>query len=687
MVALVIFVQMIVPALADESQRVRIGCFPLNGFCDIAADGTVSGYVREFTDEVVSNTGWDCDYVRFANWEEALDALSAGNLDILAPAQHTPERDEIYTFDSFPIGTEYGSMLTLSTNDTLVFEDYSAFCGLDVGVVESLVFLDDFLEYEARNGFAVNLAYYKDTPALVAALNAGEVDAIVANLMVKTETMKTLAKFGSAPYYYILSPQSDRLRSELNQAIDRILTQHPNYQNELTDMYFPAYNDIPLSKQELDYIASAGVLNVACAADLAPYSYLDPVTNEICGFDRSVLERISQLTGLRFVFEAIRLSENTEAFLEANSISVVAGVENDQRSRLHDSIFTDPYFSVGKYFVGLAGESFDTDTLKTVAVVCAAEAQLDKWQQRFPNFTFARVPSVDEGIKALHNGGVKLLLSDRYSMENALAAPQNHDLQFMPTQAMTGLIGYKVTTHDDGALLVSILNKAIRQISGAETDQFMDDSLRATRYQYGIVDFLYQYRSILIAGVAVILAGLLALSIILRTREKTRQQIARDELKLRNITNNINGGVVVLKADEGLEITYANKGFLELIGCTQEQFDQIGHGSYLAYVHPDDLGKIRAAIASSNRELSLELRVFRSDNRYIPALFNCTVGEVAGGEKELYCVILDLTEQNKLLEELRIESRRTELILERVEEIFYEVNLRENTIHTSGSFS
>lgn len=684
---LAVMLQSVLPAYAADGDKVKVGCFPLNGFCNIAEDGTVSGYSREFTDAVMDLAGWDYEYIRYASWVEALAALSAGDIDILSPSQRTPEREALFSFDSFPIGTEYGSFLTLSTNDSLVYEDYASFDGLKVGVVKSLVFLDDFLDYAERNSFQVDFSYYKDTPALISALNAGEVDAIVANLMVKTDTMKLLAKFGSAPFYYMLSPGSDSLRAELNLAIDRLITQHPEYMQQLAETHFPAYSDIPFSKQELDYIAGAGTLKVACCTDFPPYSYLDESTGELRGADRDVLERISRISGLEFQYVPVFTDDLTADYIKANDIAMVASVEHEQQLQLQDPSFTEPYLTVSKYFIGPAGKSFDVDAGERVAVLRAEESEITRWQQLYPNFHFTSYSTTEACLNALRSKDADLLLSDRYAMERPLAAPQNSDLEFLPAQAITGTVCYQISEAENSVLLISVLNKSIGDLSQNEISQSLDDHLRATRYQYGLSDFAYQYRYALIAAAFVLVLAVAALCVVLHFRRKAQWLIKQDEIRLRNITNNINGGVVVLKDNDSLEITYANKGFLELIGCTKEQFDANGNGSYLTYVHPDDLHKLRSEVESGNQELSLELRIMRTDGSYVPALFNCTIGRKNSLEKELYCVILDLTEQAKLLDELRIESRRTELILERVDEVFYEVDLRNSTISTSGSFA
>lgn len=674
-------------ALATPNEKVRIGYFPLKGFYNIAPDGRLTGYGRDLTDTIVSHAGWNSEYVRYASWVEALGALSVGDIDILAPAQHTAERDKVFTFDTFPIGTEYGSLLTLSTNDALLYEDYSAFNNLRVGIVGSSVFFNDFKEYQQRNGFSANLIYYKDSPALVAALNAGEVDAIMTNLMVKTKTMKLLAKFGSASYYYMLSPKAHHLRAELNQAIDRLTTQHPTFLGELYATWFPSHNDIPLSKQELDYIASAGVLKIACSVNSVPYSYMDKASGELRGVKRLVLERIAQRTGLQFSYEAIPEGKDVANFVKSNGIALLAGVEHEQRISLHDEDFTVPYFTTAKYFWSLTETTIDAREHARVAVANANDAQTALWQQQYPYFEFKQFASVDECLKALRTDKADLILSDRYAMKRLLAKPYNDDLQCLPAQTVKSLLCCKIIERKNSHLLTSILNKTIKQISAEETAQDIDASLLATRYQYVFSDFVYQYRYALMVFSIIGGFSIAALVLILRTRRKIQRQIELSEMKLRHITNNINGGVVVLKADEGMEITYANKGFLELIGCTQEQFDQSTDNSYLAYVHPCDLHKIQSAIDSDSSELSLELRILRTDNNYVSTLFNCTVGKADAGEKELYCVILDLTEQNRMLDKLRIENRRMEFILGRIEEIFYEVNLCEHSIITSSSFA
>lgn len=674
------------PAIAAQQQaRVRVGCFPLNGFCAISEDGAMSGYGVEYTGAVAEVAGWDYEYVPYESWVQALSAMERGEIDILAPAQRTAERSESFSFDAFPIGTEYGSLLCLSTS-SLVYEDFTAFNGLKVGCVPSLIFLDDFLDYEERNGFSADISYYKDTPALLAALNAGEVEAIVANLMVKTGSMKALARFGASPFYYMLNSEADGVLEELNSAIDKLNSQRPGFQRELEEKYFSSISQTPLSREELSFAEEGTIVKVACPSNYAPFSYIDAETGEISGVYAALLAQIAESSGLSFELIPIPEGEDGCDFAKENGIPVLAGKEMDTKSLGAEGLrLTDSVFMASKSFFGLADTEFDTASPMKIAVTSDCEELICSWQESYPAFTFVQYPSAKACIGAVISGEVDAMLHSRDALEPLLSDPHNSKLHALPSGGVSVEVCFAVLPEADLRLL-SVLDKSVALISDEDVEMYLSGFAQKNQYHYSLFDFIYQYRLMLTVLLAALIISAFVLLATGRERRKSHKAIAENEMKLRSITNNINGGVVVLKADMGLEIVYANDGFLSMIGLTRQQFDKAESGSYTAYVHPDDLPKIRTAIDNDESELSLELRVLRQDKSYVNALFTCSAGVKTSGERELYCVIMDISEQLRLLEQQRISIKRTELILSKVQEIFYEVNLKDRTISVSPSF-
>src|SRR5574344_485098 len=108
----------------NDEQVIKVGCFPLNGFFNIGKDGSVSGYAVDYIYEVFKRANLKYEYVHYRSWVEAYAALGKNEIDVLAPSQRTEEREKIFTFDSFPIGTEYGTLLPKSCKLLCNYENY-----------------------------------------------------------------------------------------------------------------------------------------------------------------------------------------------------------------------------------------------------------------------------------------------------------------------------------------------------------------------------------------------------------------------------------------------------------------------------------------------------------------------------------------------------------------------------------
>ena len=78
------------------------------------------------------------------------------------------------------------------------------------------------------------------------------------------------------------------------------------------------------------------------------------------------------------------------------------------------------------------------------------------------------------------------------------------------------------------------------------------------------------------AGIAffVWLLSVFAVKKWLENKEAHREIADREEI-LRQIADNINGGVLTLVNDAGFCIRYANDGFLKLIGYTREELENV----------------------------------------------------------------------------------------------------------------
>lgn len=682
-----------------RGETVRIGVFELNGFYEKNAEGMPEGYGVDYLNKISEKTNWSYKYVWAENWDECINLLREGAVDMIAPAEKNAERMEEFAFSSFDIGMECGTLLALSTNEKLVYEDFEAFNSIQIGCVDSLIFKPAFLEYAQDNRFTPNIVSYRDTKALMAALNAGEVDAALVNLFMKTDTTKVLAKCGAAPFYYMMRYESTGLLQQLNEALQQIKIEFTNFESELIEQYYPAFNYVPFTKEELSYIQSAPIFRVGCRSDMKPVSYIDEETGEVAGITREILEEISSISGFRFEYAVLPEGNITYDYLRDNQISLIASVEYNAENVSAKGIrLSIPYMESKKAFVCRRETQFDSDKYMKLAVMTGSQTLVTVINEAYPNFEVKVYSSAEECFEAVRKGEADILLQNQYVIVPFLSKPIYENMVTIPVEGLedklclSPIIYQKKNIADivlSDVRLISILNKSIRQIEDQEVTKIIVKQTTERQYQYVLEDFLYQYRYFIIAlGIIVImLAAIICYTI--RIRRKSMKIIMKNEAKLRNITNNINGGVVVLKARDGLRITYANEGFLELLQCSREEYEQMQEQEYITYIHPDDVEELNSVAdmdMKKENQVSIRLRIMKKDGSYIPTLFNGTLTRNGKGETEIYCVIMDISEQERLIETISLEQKKYGILIQNSGNIIFEVDCKKKLFKVSPLF-
>lgn len=681
------------------TQKVRVGIFELNGFYEKTREGMPVGYGIEYLNKIAENTGWEYEYIWAENWDECVELLRAGQVDLIAPSQKNQERMDEFEFSAFSIGMECGALLALDTNETLVFEDYKAFSQIRIGCVDTLVFKDDFMEYAADKGFTPSMVSYRDTKALMAALNAGEVDAALVNLFVKTDTTKVLAKFGAAPFYYMLRKNNSAFLYELDAALQQINIEFSDFETQLMEKYYPSFNAIPFTKAELEYVESAPVFVVGCRTNIRPLSYEDEKTGQMMGINRELLDHISRISGLRFEYAPIPEGPVEYSYLRDNGITLISCVEYNEENISAPGIrLTSPYLDSNKVFVCKKESEFDIESNMKVAVATGSETLARLITSKYPQFELQVYTNMEQCFEAVRLGHADALLQNQYVVATLLAKPLYADMAIIPIenfkdQLCLSPVMYQKKGVKDALLaderLISILNKSIRQIPSQDISRIIIKQTAENQYQYTVRDFLYQYRYMLGLLAAALLLLLFLLCRIGRVKQRSMNVIRRNEAKLKHITDNINGGVVVLTAGKELHITYANEGFLNLLQCGREEYEKIKNREYTTYVHPDDQESLSNMIdldIDAEDKVSFKIRIMRKDGCYIPALFNGTLAENEKGEREIYCVIMDISEQERLMEEVSLERKKYGLLIENSGDIVFEVDYKNKKLLLSPLF-
>lgn len=179
------------------------------------------------------------------------------------------------------------------------------------------------------------------------------------------------------------------------------------------------------------------------------------------------------------------------------------------------------------------------------------------------------------------------------------------------------------------------------------------------------------------------------IAILLATfRKRQNEALESQDYMLRNITNNIDGGVLVQEISEEAPIIFINDGLLKMLQYTREDFyalpDQYYH---IRFVYPEDLPELsvmfhRAATNENGvNSFSFHLRLVQKSGNLLPILLNCSFVD-----NILYCVMMDNTREHEIIEELEFEQERFRVLFDKSDEILFDVDFISQSFSMSKKF-
>ena len=155
------------------------------------------------------------------------------------------------------------------------------------------------------------------------------------------------------------------------------------------------------------------------------------------------------------------------------------------------------------------------------------------------------------------------------------------------------------------------------------------------------------------------------------------------------LLDNIPGGVQQHLNDEAYTLVEVNQGFLELFGYTKQELQEQFENQYMQMIHPEDRQSVVKQVAEQlllKKRVALEYRVFCRDGSYKWVLDNSQIISCAGEKERFFCVLVDITENRKVREELRLSLERHQIIMDQTTDVIFEWDIREDTLVFSSNW-
>lgn len=593
-----------IPVWAQENQNsirpVRIGFFDSVGYHVLDEDGARSGYGYDFYQMMLRYCNWSYEYLGYEeSWSGILKMLDEGKVDVVTLANKTPEREEKYLYSENPVGTTATIMTKNSKNTDIVPGDYETYNGKTIGLVKDSAHNAGFEEYAKNHGFTYQVKYYESATDVLADLREGvNIDMAVTSNMRILHDEVVLDEFNPQPFYAITRKEDADLMEELNQGMSQLNVNSPNWQTELWEKYFGAINEhvISLTPEEREYIQtlkeSGQTIKAAMNPELRPYSYFE--NGEAKGIVPKIFRQIAEKLDIQY--EILESKDRWEYKEQLNSgeanIDLTSYLNFGQAQRYHLKE-TDAYLTSTLAMVSRKDSNLEKDSM-TIAVLRDPTEYIAYNESLIFPYHYKEYQSVQECIDAVKNGEVDITYRYVYVAERAVTTDYTNKLQYtvMPNYPFSLAIG--VDDEEDHRLL-SILNKGVNSISDDYVlGVMLDESSNVDRSET-FLSFAYEYPLVL-AGIVVLLSGIVILCIFIPMRIRNLKQSAQQERELDRFLGYVcKANEMVMEVNLKLQIaavySIGEMGRVETVRIPYERFDIMNH---MDEVHPEDVEKVKA---------------------------------------------------------------------------------------------
>jgi signal transduction histidine kinase len=527
------------PALAAETpassgQRVvHAGFFRLEGYHEMNTAGEKSGYGYDFLQMIAGYANFRYIYVGYQKtWEDMLNMLDSGEIDMLTYAVKTPEYKERFDFSEHSIGTSSAILTTSTSNAAFAANDYRPFDGMRVGFLRGANRQTAFDDYAKKKGFSYTPVYYADMADMQTALAAGsEIDAMVSDELRVLSDEVIIDEFDRQDVYVMVKKGNTELLHTIDEAIRKLNMADPGWNLDLKKKYFfsdysASFSMTPTETKYIEGLSSSGKkLKVLFNPARYPFSY--DKDGEAAGVLVDIFKGIAAEYSLPYEFvradsadEYYRLRKNGGAdivldFVESTDEAEVLGY------RLTSSC-ADANCSV------ITLNSF-TGVPDTAAVVGGSTVFNTIAKESNPRVKISDYAAFEDCVAAVKSGAAECTYT--YSITAQIYMIEDKTNSIKATQLSDRSFQFRMAVASDADMaLYGLLNKAAHSRDSSNTNELLNAYVLEAKRGYSLWNYFTDNPGVLIASISVIMLILVGFILFQRKNSK-KLRVSNDALE------------------------------------------------------------------------------------------------------------------------------------------------------------
>ena len=223
----------------SKAKIIKVGFFEFPGYHEQDENGVRSGFGYDILQELCPYTGWEYEYIGYEDgWSHMVDMLDSGEIELLSGIEKTTENLEYFDFSRHPLGMACAVLTFKEGQKKYQPGDYKNWHHLRVGMILNNSWNEIFHKFTVRHEFYYTPVYFENVKELEKALQTEEIDAIVTDSLRRIQNEVIFEKMTPQPFYFAVKKGDLELLDELDNALDRLLTDKPDV---LKDLYGKHY--------------------------------------------------------------------------------------------------------------------------------------------------------------------------------------------------------------------------------------------------------------------------------------------------------------------------------------------------------------------------------------------------------------------------------------------------------------
>jgi signal transduction histidine kinase/ABC-type amino acid transport substrate-binding protein/ActR/RegA family two-component response regulator len=518
----------------SEPRTVKVAFFALDGYHEMDEAGNLSGYGYDIFHLMEKYSNLNFEFVDYdITWEETLEKVLNGEIDIATTAHKTDERLEYYDY-SLPIGTCSVNINTRADDTKFVAGDYSTYDGMKVGLINGSADNDLFEAFATEKGFSYKAYYYENPDAIREALAEGSVDAVATTSLRKIENEKTLDQFDMQEFYAIVKKGNTELLDDINYAITQLNSSEGDWKNTFYYNNYMANNfsDLSFTEEEQAFIEKYSTggekLVIACDNDWAPFSWKEG--DGYVGIIPEYIDAVMDMCGMNYEYydydDSVFDVTTTENLEKVDFYACYGLPDNGEPGILTSSTIIEN----GSAYL----QRRDSGAIKTVAI-SHTTPNLNTRLDKLGDIKTVEYPDTDSAKAAVISGKVDAAFLYSYDAEYAV----NHDA--------TGKLAFSIASDESIEIravmsdtkdhtLMSILMKCINNFPENQKSSITSKYVSFTATQLSLTDYIIMHPFIAIGVcVLIVVLGFILVFILLRNRAE-KNYTEKLEAKVDEIT-------------------------------------------------------------------------------------------------------------------------------------------------------